>query len=170
MEGITPIECSTSGEKRPRAVKTRGGKKTVEAADSMSDSGLEEMMEGITPIACSTSGSETEDLTTSSHITFNKRKYANLRGNLCEESYYVIAYGNLAYVGKIVEMTKQHINVKFMVRKPGEVYDWPKKDSIDSVNTDQFINGPINVKGHLPFEIKGVEKCLKDYIKHKKEN
>ena len=67
-------------------------------------------------------------------------------------------------IGKVLKIGEESVTVKFMSRKPNEKYDWPKKDCIEEVQSDQFICGPIKLCGGLPFTIKGVPQVMKDYI------
>ena len=100
---------------------------------------------------------------------FNGRNYTNLKSNIAVEKYFIIAFGNIPYVGRVTSIAEDQIAVKFLERKPGETYDWPKKDKVEYVNWDQFIFGPIKIKGHLPFHIPGVTSVMKDYLKFIKE-
>ena len=69
---------------------------------------------------------------------------------------------DLTYVGRAIEVGKMGIQVKFMKRKPGSLYDWPQTDQLEEVLPLQFICGPISIQGSVPFKIEWAEKAGKD--------
>lgn len=102
------------------------------------------------------------------NVHFNKRNYSAIRKNIDCDKYYVVCYGDLSYVGKVVAIQKETVTVQFMVRKPDNKYDWPVKKKIEDVDHRQLICGPLKLSGGLPFTVRGVCQTIKDYIRHMK--
>ena len=88
---------------------------------------------------------------------------------LFPDKYYLVVYGDLSYVGKAVAIRKDSVDMKFMQYKAGNQYDWPTRDQIETINIEQVICGPINIKGHLPFKIEGIQRAVKNYKLHQKD-
>ena len=84
------------------------------------------------------------------------------------ENFYVIAFGNIVYVGKVIQSDGSAITVKFLERKFSDQYDWYKRDRIETINKEQVICGPLKIRGTLPFKINGTQKALAAFLKHKK--
>ena len=121
-------------------------------------------MENIDLCTTTTDEEEQEGSTDCSKVYFNKRKFINIIQNLQTENYYVVSYsGKLNYVGKVINVKKHLVTVKFMTRKTDTKYHWPQQDKIEDVHPQQIICGPIKLTGSLPFKIIGVEQVLKDY-------
>ena len=90
------------------------------------------------------------------HVLFNIRKQQHAFKNIKDHSYYLFWFGSkLNYVGKVNSSTKDNIQVKLMQRKPGDIYDWPTTDQIESIKRSQFLCGPIQIQSGLPFKSKG---------------
>lgn len=85
------------------------------------------------------------------------------------EKYYIYFGKDLGYVGRLIEITKKKLKVKFMKRLPDNCYDWPSKDQIEEVDPEQLVSGPLNLRGCLPFHIRGVDKTIKDFESFKHE-
>ena len=98
---------------------------------------------------------------------FNKRKFINIIQNLQTENYYVVSYsGKLSYVGKVINVKKHLVTVKFMTRKTDAKYHWPQQDKIEDVHPQQIICGPIKLTGSLPFKIIGVEQVAIERLQY----
>lgn len=112
-----------------------------------------------------------EEMDSPTIVHFNERQYQNLKDKLNVEEHYLISYGkDLCYIGKVIELKKQSIEVKFMERQPGDMYIWKvNKKNIEEVKPEQFVSGPLRLHGTMPYNIKGVETAHRAYIKYIKQ-
>ena len=100
---------------------------------------------------------------------FNPLSFKKLAKTLKENCYYVVSYGSgLDYVGRVEQIKKKSVVVKFLERKTNDEYDWPRSDKIEDVGIEQFICGPIKLVGTTPFKILGVGRVGKSYREHMK--
>ena len=58
--------------------------------------------------------------------------------------------------------------MKFMQRKPNDMYDWPVKDVTEEVELKQLICGPLRLSGTFPYNIRGIPQAVKNYEHHLK--
>lgn len=138
-----------------------------EESDESEESDVGSLLENLTD-DYSTENSDVDCVTA---VHFNGRSLNKLRNNISCDKYYIISFGkDLCYVGKVVELKKKQIMVKFMQRLPDDQFTW-KADagSYEEVEKEQFFCGPLKLEGTFPFKIMGVESAHKAYLKYNKE-
>lgn len=89
--------------------------------------------------------------------------------NIKPDKYYVIAFDNLVYVGKVLKWNDENWEVKFLSRGINKNFDWPRTETIEMVKASQFICGPLNIEGLPPFQIENIDKVRGDYLKYRKQ-
>ena len=76
--------------------------------------------------------------------------------------YYAVDYVNNYYIGRALSApdTRNFAEFKFLhrIRKTNvKRFEWPKHDDIDRVHSSCVFYGPLNLRGHGPFEIVDIE-------------
>ncbi|CAH3032986.1 unnamed protein product [Pocillopora meandrina] len=81
-----------------------------------------------------------------------------IQGVLLVKAYYAVDYVNNYFIGRALSApdTRNFAEFKFLHRiKTTNVkrFKWPNHDDIDCVHSSCKFYGPLNLRGHAPFEI-----------------
>ena len=102
-------------------------------------------------------------------VHFNERQFSNLYKNIKIDIHYLVSFGkDLCYIGKIVDIKKASIIVKFMKQQPGNMFVWKANEKTEEVRLEQFVCGPQRLHGTMPYNINGVDTAYHKYLKQKK--
>ncbi|MPD04776.1 hypothetical protein E2C01_100483 [Portunus trituberculatus] len=96
---------------------------------------------------------------------FNARKYSRIqkKREIKENGYCGMDYGK-AYIVRVIMCGKEFLKIKFLERKPNDMYDRPKRDDVDdSVDVKCVFCGPIKLVGTTPYQIRCVDVAYKNY-------
>ena len=152
------------GGKRKKNAKEVPVKKTKKATESFTPQSSPEPTPPSSPICNDSSELSDEGSFPESVVFFESRKYvagiAPKVGN-----YYAVDYGTpSAYIGRVESINENNTLVmKFLRRYPDDRYSWPNNANMENdVEVSQCF-ARVNIKGTLPFVIRGVFTALKKF-------
>ena len=69
-----------------------------------------------------------------------------------EETYYAVEYQKSFYIGRVLQRSDDsHAMYKFLHKCSSQMFDWPKRDDIETCHDSCVFYGPMSVVGNTPF-------------------
>lgn len=69
-----------------------------------------------------------------------------------EETYYAVEYQKSFYIGRVLQRSDDsHAMYKFLHKCSSQMFDWPKRDDIETCHDSCVFYGPVSVVGNAPF-------------------
>jgi hypothetical protein len=83
---------------------------------------------------------------------------------ICPGEYYAVHYVSNFYIGRVVEVNGQFVKFKFLHRMGAYMFDWPRRDDVDSPHVSCIFYGQVQIQGNGPFRVpkqSDIEKIFK---------
>ena len=69
-----------------------------------------------------------------------------------EETYFAVEYQKSFYIGRVLQRSDDsHAMYKFLHKCSSQMFDWPKRDDIETCHDPCVFYGPVSVVGNAPF-------------------
>ena len=79
---------------------------------------------------------------------------------ICEK-YYAVEYEKKFYFGRVVSVTDDKVEVKFLHQVGIQTFDWPMRNDLDTVFKRRVFYGPVELSGTGPFHIPSLAEITK---------